>query len=90
MGGLFINTLACSLAYFPLCFVVVRRSLGHALNVRSLLRVFHASPTEKYAALNVAAEEKNTPHRHPRRQAGKNRRERFFASEASPKGAYQG
>ena len=40
-----------SLAYFPLCFVVVRRSLGHALNVRSLLRAFHASPTEKYTAL---------------------------------------
>ena len=33
---------------------------------------------------------KNLPVRHPRRQAGKNRRERFFASEASPKGAYQG
>ena len=40
-----------SLAYFPLCFVVVRRSLGHALNVRSLLRAFHALPTEKYTAL---------------------------------------
>ena len=40
-----------SLAYFPLCFVVVRRSLGHALNVRSLLHAFHASPTEKYTAL---------------------------------------
>ena len=40
-----------SLAYFPLCFVVVRRSLGHALNVRSLFRAFHASPTEKYTAL---------------------------------------
>ena len=40
-----------SLAYFPLCFVVVRRSLGHALNVRSLLRACHASPTEKYTAL---------------------------------------
>ena len=39
-----------SLAYFPLCFVVVRRSLGHALNVRSLFRAFHASPTEKYTA----------------------------------------
>ena len=42
-----------SLAYFTLCFVVVRRSLGHALNVRSLLRVCHALPTEKYAALNA-------------------------------------
>ena len=45
------RSLAYSLAYFPLCFVVVRRSLGHALYVRSLLRGFHASPTEKYAAL---------------------------------------
>ena len=45
--------------YWALCFVVVRRSLGHALYVRSLLRVFHASPTEKYTALNVVAEEIN-------------------------------
>ena len=45
------RSLAYSLAYFPLCFVVVRRSLGHALYVRSLLRGFHASPTEKYPAL---------------------------------------
>ena len=39
--------------YGALCFVVVRRSLGRALNVRSLLRVCHALPTEKYAALNA-------------------------------------
>ena len=35
--------------YWALCFVVVRRSLGHALNVRSLLHGCHASPTEKIA-----------------------------------------
>ena len=41
-------------------FVVVRRSLGHALYVRSLLHGFHASPTEKYAALIVAASFRNS------------------------------
>ena len=39
---------------------------------------------------SLSQKKKNAPHRHLRRQAGKNRRERFFASEASPKGAYQG
>ena len=53
-----------SLAYFPLCFVVVRRSLGHALNVRSLLRAFHALPTEKYTALTHIARTRATDSSH--------------------------
>ena len=53
-----------SLAYFPLCFVVVRRSLGHALNVRSLLRACHASPTEKYTALTHNARTRATDSSH--------------------------
>ena len=53
-----------SLAYFPLCFVVVRRSLGHALNVRSLLHAFHASPTEKYTALTHIARTRATDSSH--------------------------
>ena len=53
-----------SLAYFPLCFVVVRRSLGHALHVRSLLRACHASPTEKYTALTHIARTRATDSSH--------------------------
>ena len=79
------------------CFAVVR--LIHpappplnTIGPPSLAITHHSYPHQQARITTAlpAAEEKNTPLRHPRRQAGKNRRERFFASVASPKGAYQG
>ena len=49
---------------WALCFVEVRRSLGHALNVRSLLRACHALPTAKYTALTHIARTRATDSSH--------------------------
>ena len=45
--------LRCSLAFSSPCFVALRRSVNHILNVCSFPRALRALPDNEYAALNV-------------------------------------